>query len=47
MLNNYRRFEPERLPLRSCKETWEKSKRKNSPEFARRRRSDCELAEKR
>jgi hypothetical protein len=35
MLNSYRRFK------------WEKSQRKNSPEFARRRRGNHELAEKR
>jgi hypothetical protein len=46
MLNNYRRCKPERLSLRSYKETWVTSKRKNSPEFARRRRSNRELAEK-
>jgi hypothetical protein len=47
MLNSYRRFKPERLLLRSYKETWEKSQRKNSLEFARRRRGNRELAEKR
>jgi hypothetical protein len=46
MLKYHRKSTPERLPLRSYKETWVKNKRKNSPEFARQRRSNGELAEK-
>jgi hypothetical protein len=46
MINNYRRFKPERSLLRSGKETWAKNKRKSSLEFARRRQGNRELAEK-
>jgi hypothetical protein len=47
MLNSYRRSKPEKLPLRSYKESWVKNKRKNSLEFAQQRRNNRELAEKR
>jgi hypothetical protein len=46
MPSNYRRFKPEKLSLRRCKDHRGRTRGKNSPEFARRRWSDGELAEK-
>jgi hypothetical protein len=46
MPNNYQRFKPEKLLLRRYKEHRGRTRGKNSPEFARWRRSDGELVEK-